>query len=140
MCNHCPYVRVYLDRLKQIQAEFQEQGLTLIGINSNDARDYPEDSFENMKTFAQEHQLNFPYLWDPTQDVAHSFGAHNTPHAFLIDHSGILRFCGGIDDNPQNPELVQVQYLRQAIAQLLNGETVTLPSAQIIGCSLKWRH
>ena len=41
MCNHCPYVKLYLDRLKQIQTEFQSQGVTLVGINSNDADRYP---------------------------------------------------------------------------------------------------
>jgi peroxiredoxin len=48
MCNHCPYVRLYLDRLKQLQVEFQAQGFTLIGINPNDAEQYPEDSFESI--------------------------------------------------------------------------------------------
>ncbi len=140
MCNHCPYVRGYVDRLKQIQAEFQGQGFVLIGINSNDTQTYPEDSFEKMKVFAEQHQLNFPYLWDSTQDVAYSFGAQRTPEAFLIDQSGILRYSGAIDDNPQNPEAVQVQYLRQAIAQMLRGEQVSIPTTSAIGCSVKWRN
>jgi peroxiredoxin len=140
MCNHCPYVRGYIDRLKQIQAEFQEQGFVLIGINSNDTQTYPEDSFEKMKVFAEQHQINFPYLWDSTQDVAYSFGAQRTPEAFLIDQSGILRYSGAIDDNPQKPEAVQVQYLRQAIAQMLRGERVSIPTTSAIGCSVKWRN
>jgi len=140
MCNHCPYVRGYVERLKQIQAEFQGQSFVLIGINSNDAQKYPEDSFEKMKAFAEQHQLNFPYLWDSTQDVAYSFGAQRTPEAFLIDQSGILRYSGAIDDHPQKPEAVQVQYLRQAIAQMLRGEKVSIATTSAIGCSLKWRN
>lgn len=138
MCNHCPYVQSYMGRLIQIQSEFQSQGFTLIGINANDDNQYPEDSFENMKTFAQQKQLNFPYLWDSTQDVAQAFGAQKTPEVFVIDSTGILRYFGAIDDNPQTPQAVQVHYLRDAIASVLKGEAVNLASTEAIGCSVKW--
>lgn len=140
MCNHCPYVLLYLDRLKQLQAEFQNQGFTLIGINANDATQYPEDSFENMSLFATTHQLNFPYLRDTTQDVANSFGAKTTPEVFLLDHMGILRYKGGIDDHAQDPEIVKVHHLQNALTALLQGEASTPTSTEAVGCSLKWRH
>lgn len=139
MCNHCPYVRLYLDRLKQIQADFQDRGFTLIGINANDASKYPDDSFDNMKTFAIDHQLNFPYLWDATQDVAQSFGAQRTPEVFLLDRTGVLRYSGSIDDNANEPATVKHSYLREAIAQVLDGQTLTTASTQAIGCTVKWR-
>lgn len=139
MCNHCPYVQLYLDRLIEIQAEFQERGFTLIGINANDAFQYPEDSFENMKILAA-HRLNFPYLRDTTQDVARCFGATKTPEVYLIDNAGIVRYSGGIDDNPQEPEAVRVHYLRDAIACLLQGNTITPESTDAVGCSVKWRN
>jgi peroxiredoxin len=139
MCNHCPYVRQYLGRLKQIQTEFEGLGGTLVGINANDETNYPEDSFEQMKTFAAEHQLNFPYLRDVTQDVAKGFGATSTPEVFLVDHQGILRYSGAIDDNGQQPEAVEQAYLREAIAQLLTGKAPDISSTTPIGCSVKWR-
>ncbi|MGE5655571.1 MAG: thioredoxin family protein [Actinomycetota bacterium] len=139
MCNHCPYVRLYLDRLKQLQEDFQSQGVTLIGINANDAVQYPDDSFENMKTFAAAHQLNFPYIRDVTQDVAQSFGASRTPEVFLLDGEGKLRYRGLVDDNANDPGGVQAAYLRNAIAQLLKGEPVNPPTTEAIGCSVKWR-
>lgn len=136
--NHCPSVQSYLDRLKQIQTDFQDKGFTLIGINSNDASQYPEDSFEQMKSFAQEGDLNFPYLRDATQDVAHCFGANKTPEVFLLDGEGILRYRGGIDDCPDCPEEVESAYLREAIASLLSGEPIAIESTEAIGSSLKW--
>ncbi len=139
MCNHCPYVRMYLDRLKQLQALIQPQGATLVGINANDDSHYPDDSFEKMGLFVTEYQLNFPYLRDVTQDVVRSFGAERTPEAFLIDQSGILRYRGLIDDNPQAPEAVKTSYLAEAIAQLLNEEVIAASSTKAIGCSVKWR-
>ncbi len=139
MCNHCPYVRMYLDRLAQIQVEFAEQGFTLIGINANDESQFPADSFEQMKIFAVEQRLNFPYLRDVTQDVARSFGAECTPQAFLIDQTGVLRYSGAIDDNPQHPGAVEHSYLRDAITQLLSGNEIVTTLTTPVGCSVKWR-
>lgn len=138
MCNHCPYVKRYLERLKQIHAEFQEQGCTLVGINPNDEDRFPEDSFENMKVFAMEQGLNFPYLRDVTQDVAHSFGASRTPEVFLIDHAGVIQYTGAIDDN-QDAGAVTAPYLREAIANLLSGTPIRADNPGAIGCSVKWR-
>lgn len=140
LSNHCPFVFSYLDRLKQIQAQFQHQGFTLVGINANEGQQNPEESFKNMKQFALRQQLNFPYLWDSTQDVAHSFGAELTPEAFLIDREGILRYNGQIDDNPQEPNAVCVPYLRNAIAALLSGQEVNPKATKPSGCAIKWRN
>ena len=48
MCNHCPYVKAKIDAIKQIHEKFKES-IALVGINSNDSTEYPDDSFENMK-------------------------------------------------------------------------------------------
>ncbi|MDX2216622.1 MAG: thioredoxin family protein [Oculatellaceae cyanobacterium bins.114] len=139
MCNHCPYVKLYLERLKQVQNEFQAQGFTLIGINANDDTHYPDDSFENMKQFVTETQLNFPYLRDVSQDVARSFGADRTPEIFLLDQEGVLRYNGAIDDHAQDIRAVKKSYLKDAIAELLAGHAVTVASTNAIGCTVKWR-
>lgn len=139
MSNCSPYADLYLNRLKQIQTDFENQGFTSIWINANDAHRQPEDSFEKMKAFAKEHQLNFPYLRDPTQDVARCFGASVVPECFLLDSKGILRYSGSIDDNPEAAEAVKLSYLRNAIGQLLKGEAVTPNYIPPVGCSLTWR-
>lgn len=139
MCNHCPYVKLYLDRLKQIQQDFSGQGFTLIGINPNDAEQFPEDSFEAMKPFVAATQLNFPYLRDETQDVAHTFGAEKTPHVFLLNQQGIVCYSGAIDDQPQAPATVHQTYLRSAIEQVLAGQSVAQIATDPVGCSVKWR-
>jgi peroxiredoxin len=139
ICNHCPYVRMYLDRFKQIQAQFQPQGFTFIGLNPNDAEKFPEDSFEQMKPFAATNQLNFPYLRDVTQDVALTFGAIKTPHVFLLNQQGVLCYTGAIDDNAQTPQAVKTPYLQTAITQVLQGQPVALATTDPVGCSVKWR-
>lgn len=140
LCNDSPNVLWYVDRLKQLQAQFQNKGFTLVGINANYANRYHEQSLKNMKDFAVKTQLNFPYLWDSTQDVAHSFGVQKIPEAFLIDQMGILRYSGAIDDNAKEPEAVQVSYLQNAIAALLAGEEIFPKSTEAVGSLLKWRN
>ncbi|QIR37870.1 thioredoxin family protein [Tolypothrix sp. PCC 7910] len=140
MSNHCPYVSLYLGRLKKMQAEFANIGFTLIGMNGSATFGHPTESFENMKVFAQRHQLNFPYLWDPTQDVTHSFGANKTPMAFLIDNVGIVRYKGMIDDHPDSPLDVGQDYLKKAIASLLKGHKIYPPETEAVGTSIMWRN
>ncbi|MGB3513817.1 MAG: thioredoxin family protein [Microcoleaceae cyanobacterium] len=139
LSNQCPEVDAYLKRIKQLQKDFQDQGVIIIGMNPNDATISPADSFEKMKEFAVKNELNFPYIRDVTQDVAESFGAEKTPQAFLLDHEGKLRYCGLIDDNVNDPQGVQIAYLHQAIAQIIQGETLTKSTTEAVGCSIKWR-
>ncbi|MEH1909502.1 MAG: thioredoxin family protein [Nostoc sp.] len=140
MCNHCPYVDWYLGRLKNIQAEFAPAGFTLIGVNGSNGDRDTRSTLENMKAFARGHDLNFPYLWDSTQDVTRSFGAIQTPTAFLIDTNGIVRYKGQIDDHPQDPSSGGEDYLRTAIASLLQGEKIDIPQTEAIGTTLIWRN
>lgn len=139
MCNHCPYCRLYIDRIKSIQAEFGDHGFIMIGMNGSDGNTNPKESFENMKAFAQERELNFPYLWDPTQDVTRSFGASKTPMAFLIDGNGVVRYKGQIDDHPQDPDAVGEDYLKIAIASLFKSQEIHTIETEPIGTALMWR-
>ncbi len=139
MCNHCPYVRSYIDRLKKLQSEFSDRNVTLIGINPNDATQYPDDSMENTIAYHVVNQLNFPYIRDVTQDVAQCFGAEKTPHAFLLDREGVLRYHGQIDDSANEPSAVKVSYLRNAIECLLAGKEIAIKETAPVGCSIKWR-
>lgn len=126
--NRCPYLEQQIDRLKQIQSQFRFQGFTLIGINANDAQQRPEDSFDKMKQFSLQKSLNFPYLWDSTQDVAQSFGAEKTPQIFLVDDKAIIRYRGGIDN-----------YLKEAIAALLAGQNPKMTVTEVTGSPIAWR-
>ncbi|BAZ17464.1 alkyl hydroperoxide reductase/ thiol specific antioxidant/ Mal allergen [Calothrix sp. NIES-4071] len=140
MCNHCPYVGYYLERLKLIQQEFSSLGFTLIGVNGKAVNQDLVENFDSMKAFAYKHELNFPYLWDSTQDVTRSLGAVVTPMAFLIDFEGKVRYRGQIDDNPENPEAVQVQYLRNATASLFANNNIDITDTEPIGTAIIWRN
>lgn len=140
MCNCCPYVGLYIDKLKKIQTELGKEGFILIGVNGNIAQNDPNESFENMKAFAKNNQLNFPYLWDSTQDVTRSFGATKTPMAFLIDKDGIVRYKGQVDSNAQQQATEETAYLKNAVTSLFKGEEIPVTETEALGSSLVWRN
>lgn len=137
--NKFPHVEEYIQRLKNIQTEFESQDFTLIAINSNDSGGTIEESFEAMQSFAEKQQLNFPYLRDPTQDVAKSFGAELIPAAFLIDSQSVICYRGKIDDSPESTDSIVNPYFRNSIAALLTGAEISPSSTKPVGESIKWR-
>lgn len=138
-CNHCPYVQAYENRIISIQSDFAERGVQIVAINSNEDKNYPEDSFEEMIKRSNEKHFNFPYLRDETQEVAKAYGATHTPEIFLFDNERKLRYHGKIDDNWKEPEKVKYQYLRDAIEEVLMGKEVSIPETFSIGCTIKWK-
>jgi len=138
MCNHCPYVKAKIDAIKQIHEKFKES-ITLVGINSNDSTEYPDDSFENMKKIADEKGMKFDYLVDEKQDVAKKYGAICTPDPFLFDQNRKLVFHGRID-NAMNPDDTATESTMQKnIEKYLAGEKIEKDFDPSIGCSIKWK-
>jgi peroxiredoxin len=138
-CNHCPYVQAYEGRIKQIQEDYKDRGVTIVAINSNEDKGYPEDSFENMQKRAAEQKFNFLYLRDEDQSVARAYDATHTPEIFLFDKERKLAFHGKIDDNWQEPDKAQNHYLKNAIDELLAGKEISVPETFTIGCTIKWK-
>ena len=138
MCNHCPYVKAKIDAIKQIHEKFKES-IALVGINSNDSTEYPDDSFENMKKIADKKGMKFDYLVDEKQDVAKKYGAICTPDPFLFDQNRKLVFHGRID-NAMNPDDTATENTMQKnIEKYLAGEKIEKDFDPSIGCSIKWK-
>ena len=138
-CNHCPYVQAYEGRIKAIQSDYKDKGITVVAINSNDDVNYPDDSFENMKKRAAEQNFNFIYLRDEDQSAARKFDATHTPEIFLFDEDRKLVYHGKIDDNWQEPEKAVNHYLRNALNEMLEGNEISVPETYSIGCTIKWK-
>lgn len=139
MCNHCPYVRSIAGRLGEEAAALAELGIGVAGINANDPTAYPEDSFENMKAFAQDHGLGFPYLVDPTQETARAYGAVCTPDFFGFNKDLELQYRGRLDES--RTTLVPGARRELYEAMKLIAETGKGPDDQVasMGCSIKWK-
>lgn len=140
ICNHCPYVRAVIDRLVRDVRELQALGIGAAAICANDAENYPDDSFENMKRFAAEHGFTFPYLHDESQQVARDYGAVCTPDFFGFDRDSGLQYRGRLDESGAQPAAPDAhRELFEAMKQV--AETGQGPAEQTpsMGCSIKWK-
>lgn len=138
MCNHCPYVKAIIDLLVKDAEQLQRQGVGVVGIMSNDYRDYPADSPEHMKKFAEYHAMPFPYLVDEDQAVAKAYSAVCTPDFFGFNRDFELQYRGRLDDarmgdaSKRTPELLNAML---QVAETGKGPEQQTPS---MGCSIKW--
>src|SRR5215813_3287830 len=140
ICNHCPYVRAVIHRLVEEANALKAIGIGTIAIMPNDTQSYPEDSFENMKRFAQENGFTFPYVIDETQEVARAYDAQCTPDFFGFNGQDELQYRGRLDASRMTPVRNARRDLFEAMKQV--AETGHGPANQMpsMGCSIKWRH
>ncbi|WP_137289993.1 thioredoxin family protein [Natronorubrum halophilum] len=139
-CNHCPYAKAKFDLLNDLAAEYDD--VAVVGINSNDAEEYPEDSLEKMREYVDEGTIQYDaYLRDESQEVARKYGAVCTPDPFLFERDdGEFRlvYQGRLDD-ALNPEDEPTRFhVREAIEAVLAGDSVDLEWRPSQGCSIKW--
>ncbi len=141
-CNHCPFAKMYEDRIIALDKEFAAKGFPVIAINPNDVSQVPDDSFDNMMKRAKEKHYSFPYLYDETQDVVKAFGATNTPHVFVLARENnklVVKYIGAIDNNAQDASQATVHYVADAVNALLAGKPVAVSATKAIGCSIKMK-
>ena len=139
ICNHCPYVKAVIDRVVQDAKVLMAEGIGFAAICSNDAESYPEDSFANMRRFAETHDFLFPYLHDEDQSVARAYGAMCTPDFFGYDAEQKLRYHGRLDEGRTTPPPANArQELVEAMRAIAQGKAIgdQMPS---VGCSIKWK-
>ena len=140
MCNHCPFVKHILNDLVELAKEYQSKGIAVVGINSNDVANYPDDGPELMAKLAKEAGFTFPYLYDGTQEIAKAYHAACTPDFFLFDQDTKLVYRGQMDDSrPGNKVPVTGADLTAAIDDVLAGRKVNPEQKPSIGCNIKWK-
>jgi len=139
ICNHCPYVKAVIDDIVNDCKNLEKEEIKSVAIMSNDQKNYPEDSFENMVSFSKKYKFNFPYLVDETQKIAKTYGAVCTPDFFGYNTNLELQYRGRIrelkDLKPvknNDSDLIKAMRL---IAKTGKGPENQIPS---MGCSIKW--
>ena len=140
ICNHCPYVKAVIDRIVADCRALRDDGVGAIAIMSNDAVNYPDDSFDNMKLFAARHGMDFPYVIDETQEVARAYDAVCTPDFFGFNSDLGLQYRGRLDASRRETVPDARRELLEAMRQV--ARTGAGPAEQIasMGCSIKWRN
>jgi len=139
MCNHCPYVKHVAEGLAALTREYQAKGAGVVGISSNDAKNYPDDSPEKMKSEAAMRGYTFPYLYDADQSVARAYHAACTPDFYVFDAQQKLAYRGQMDaSRPKSDIPVTGVDLRAALDAVLAGKPAAAEQRPSIGCNIKW--
>ncbi len=140
ICNHCPYVIHIRDSFVNFVSEFQEKGLGVVAICSNDVENYPEDSPDKMAEEAENFSYQFPYLFDESQKIAKEYRAACTPDFFLYGRKRTLVYRGQFDSSrPKNSEPITGNDLRSATNSLIQGSVITTEQKPSMGCNIKWK-
>ena len=139
ICNHCPYVKAVIKDIVKDAKYLKNLGIKSVAIMSNDVKNYPEDSFENMISFSKVHSFPFSYLIDETQEVAKDYGAVCTPDFFGYNKNNELQYRGRIRKLKNlKPVRKDDSDLRVAMKQIATsgiGPKKQIPS---MGCNIKW--
>ena len=139
ICNHCPYVKAIIKDLVLDLIHLKKFGINTVAIMSNDTKNYPEDSFENMLTFSKLNNFDFPYLFDKTQEVAKKFGAVCTPDFFGYNKDLKLQYRGRFRElkelTPVRKGDSDLKIAMKMISETQNGPKNQIPS---MGCNIKW--
>jgi peroxiredoxin len=140
LCNHCPFVKHVADEVSRLAKEYQDRGVAVVGINSNDAENYPEDSPEKMTQEAKAREYTFPYLYDGSQEVAKAYRAACTPDFYVFDAERNLFYRGQLDaSRPGNNVPITGADLRAALDAALGGGPPPDDQRPSIGCNIKWK-
>ena len=140
ICNHCPYVKHIRTGLAELGRDYASRNVAIVGINSNDVANYPDDSPAKMKEEVQSARYTFPYLYDESQAVAKAYRAACTPDIYLFDKNRKLVYRGQFDDSrPGNGIPVTGKDLRAALDTLLTGKPLSPNQKASMGCNIKWK-
>ncbi len=137
-CNQCPYAKAFETRIMDLAKRFGPKGVTFYAVNPNDDAKYAEETLANMKARAEEKGYPFPYLKDGDSKTARAYGARVTPHVFVVDGGGVVRYRGYVDDSAK-PEERKTTGLSDALGSLLDGREVALTETRAFGCTIKWK-
>ena len=141
-CNSSPISKAYANRLVRLFEKYEEDSIGIIGINSNDVAQSPEDDFAQMlvaETSLKSSGTHFLYLSDDTQEVAKLFGAQVNPEVFLFNRTRELVYKGAIDDCWENEAMVTTVHLEDAIEETLDGMEIDFPETKAIGTPIIWK-
>lgn len=140
MCNHCPFVKHLRGGLAKLGRDCAEKGMAMVGINSNNYEQYPDDSPDRMRSEANVYGYEFPYLVDAEQSVAKAYQAACTPDFFVFDGEQKLVYRGQFDDSrPGNEIAVTGKDVYAVLGAVLEGKAVAEEQKPSMGCNIKWK-
>lgn len=139
----CPFVQKhYSGNMQAQQKDATGRDVVWLTINSGKAgKQGHMDGAQAKAYLAKSNAAPTAYLLDADSATGTAYGAKTTPHMYVIDGQGTLRYMGAIDSVPSadvGDIADATQYVTQALAELEAGKPVSVASTQPYGCSVKY--
>lgn len=136
-CNTCPIATDYESRIIAFAKQHAGPGskVGMVAINPNAGKD---ESLPEMTKRAAKKKFPFPYLADPTQQVAKKYGATYTPEFFVLNKARKVVYLGAMDDKSP-PASATKSHLEAAVQAALKGEAPATAETLARGCMVKWK-
>ncbi len=131
----CPFVQRHYGgkTMQRTLSSFAGKKVVWLAVDST-SHNTPAKS----KAWKAEQAFPYPVLQDQSGEVGHAYGAKTTPHMFVIDEKGVLRYAGGIDDDPRGRSTTPTNYVEKAVNALVTGKAVSPSTSDPYGCSVKY--
>jgi peroxiredoxin len=136
-CNSCPVAEAYEPRIIAFAEKYAKPDakVALVAINVNTIK---ADALPAMKLRAQKKKYPFPYLYDPTQQIARKYGALFTPEFFVLDKDRKVIYTGAMD-NKTPPGEPNALYLESVIQSALAGKNPNATeTSAAAGCKIRF--
>ncbi len=143
-CPTCPYsggksrnsvhstgqVQKLMDDMKKV-----DENVVYLLVDSSTAkmRMSPAELVKKDKEVVKQLDIKAPVLIDADTKVAAAYGAKTTPHCYVIDGEGVLRYMGAFSDR------AETNYVLKAVTAIKNGSTVSPTEMRPWGCGVKIR-
>ena len=144
--NHdCPYVRKHYEsgNMQSLQKSATGDGVVWLSLISSPPGAQGHVSAEEAKRLTESRDAApTAVLLDPKGEVGRLYDARATPHMYVIDGQGVLRYAGAIDDKPSaSPASLKgaSNYVQAALADLAAGREVANPATRAYGCAIKYQ-
>ncbi|HEY0092787.1 MAG TPA: thioredoxin family protein [Archangium sp.] len=133
----CPFVQRHYtaDTMQKTFSGLDAKKVVWLAVDST-ASNTPEKSAAWKKT----EGFAYPVLQDASGTVGKAYGAKTTPHMYVIDEQGVVRYAGAIDDDPRgNKKEGTTNHVKTAVEALLGGKPVPASTTEPYGCSVKYK-
>jgi peroxiredoxin len=132
----CPFVERHYsaDTMEKLAKTLGASDVVWLAVNST-YTNTPADT----RAWKAEQGFAYPTLQDADGTLGHLYGARTTPHMFVIDADGVLRYTGAIDDDPNGKATTPLNYVGNAVAALLASGSPDPSETKSYGCSVKYK-
>lgn len=138
---NCPYARLYEERILDLHRKYPGGDVFFALVNPHSWME--EENQDRMQQLTWAQEAGIPFLVDNEQEFTRLTGARKIPEAVVISSGPTgysIAYQGAIDNNAQSPESVSVQYLDNAIQDILSRKRPGPAVTRAVGCNIRTIH